>query len=140
MNNITFIPWIEWLEMLMSSNDGKFIVALIVVLILTMIDIATGYAKSLVLHVPSSDIGSKGLIKHLSGIILLCFMTIFSVMLGNIGLTFMWFINLFYIWTQFTSIVENLDALGVNVSIFKFFIKTIEEKDPDFKKYNDSIK
>lgn len=135
-----FIPWIEFLQSVMASQDGKFILALVVIMVLTVIDIATGYTKSLKLGVPDSDTGSRGLIKHLSGIVLLCFMTVFAVMLGNIGLTFMWFITLFYIWTQFTSIVENLDALGVNVSIFRFFIQTVEEKDPDLKKYNDSNK
>lgn len=140
MNNITFIPWIEWIQAVMASEDGKFIFALIVIMVLTIVDIATGYTKSLKLGIPDSDTGSRGLIKHLSGIVLLCFMTVFAVMLGNVGLTFMWFINLFYIWTQFTSIVENLDALGVNVSIFRFFIQTMEEKDPDLKKYNDSNK
>lgn len=135
-----FVPWIEFLQSVMASQDGKFILALIVIMLLTIVDIATGYTKSLKLGIPDSDTGSRGLIKHLSGIVLLCFMTVFAVMMGNVGLTFMWFINLFYIWTQFTSIVENLDALGVNVSIFRFFIQTMEDKDPDLKKYNDSNK
>ena len=138
--NFTHFPWIDWLQALIKNDDGKFLLALVIIICLTMLDIITGYTKSLILKVPDSDTGSRGLIKHLSGIILICFMFVFAVMLGDIGLTFMWFVNVFYMWTQFTSIIENLDAIGVPVSVFKYFIKTVESKDPDLKKYNDSNK
>lgn len=82
--------------------------ALISVIIL---DIATGKAKAMKHRVIDSTIGLNGILKHSVVLLMLVILGVFSRIAGfeQISLT----IALFYILEYITSIMENLDALGV---------------------------
>lgn len=82
--------------------------ALISVIIL---DILSGKAKAMKHKVIDSTIGLNGILKHSVVLLMLIILGVFSRIAGfeQISLT----IALFYILEYITSIMENLDALGV---------------------------
>lgn len=76
-----------------------------------ILDIATGKAKAMKHRVIDSTIGLNGILKHSVVLLMLIILGVFSRIAGfeQISLT----IALFYILEYITSIMENLDALGV---------------------------
>lgn len=76
-----------------------------------VIDIATGFAKSIVTHKTTSRKGTDGLIKH--GVLLIVILTLYPMLdingLKGAANTFVTFYILFYA----VSIVENLGQMGV---------------------------
>lgn len=76
-----------------------------------VIDILTGKAKALKYNVLDSSIGLNGTLKHMVVIIIAVTISIFSRIAGlpefSIG------VKLFFIFDYVTSIIENLDVLGI---------------------------
>lgn len=81
-----------------------------------VIDILTGKAKALKFHVLDSSIGLNGTMKHVIVIIIALTVSIFSRIAGvpefSVG------IGLFFIFEYLTSIIENLDVLGIPLPNF----------------------
>lgn len=76
-----------------------------------ILDILTGKAKSIKHKIIDSTIGLNGALKHSIVLLMLIIFGVFARIAGfeHIGLT----IALFYILEYITSILENLDALGI---------------------------
>ena len=89
-------------SLLHVAKDDYFILFVLIVLF----DFVTGYLKSIINKVTSSDIGTKGVIKHTSTIAFY-----FCVILSYLILTMV-------VLTYLTSILENLGVMGVYVPPF----------------------
>lgn len=78
-----------------------------------IIDIGTGFAKSLVTHHTTSSKGTTGLIKH--GVLLLIILTLYPMLdingFDSAANTFVIFYILFYV----VSIIENLGQMGIPI-------------------------
>jgi toxin secretion/phage lysis holin len=122
---ITNLHYIEFLQALIQSDDSKIIIFLIGTLIAIIIDMITGWTKSIVTKTPSSDIGTKGLLKHLSLFSLITVLGLFSIFIGNFAIL-AWYALVIYYWLlQFQSVLENLDAMGVDIKGFNAFIRAV---------------
>lgn len=122
---ITNLHYIEYLQTLIKTDDSKMLIFLIGTLIAIIIDMITGWTKSIVTKTPSSDIGTRGLLKHLSLFSLLLVLGLFSIFIGNFAIL-AWYALVVYYWLlQFQSILENLDAMGVDIKGFNTFIQAV---------------
>ena len=98
-----------------------------------VIDILTGKAKALKYHVLDSSIGLNGTMKHMVVIIIAVTISIFTRVAGlpefSIG------IKLFFIFEYLTSIIENLDVLGIPLPDFitQYFNRIQSEYDYKYK-------
>lgn len=132
---LTDLHYIEYLQTLIKSDDSKMIIFLIGTLIAIVIDMITGWTKSIVTKTPSSDIGTRGLLKHLSLFSLLLVLGLFSIFIGNFAII-AWYALVVYYWLlQFQSVLENLDAMGVDIKGFSTFIQAVHS-DSEPKKEN----
>ena len=81
-----------------------------------VIDILTGKAKALKYHVLDSSVGLNGTLKHVVVIVIVVTISIFSRVAGvpefPIG------VKLFFVFEYVTSIIENLDVLGIPLPSF----------------------
>lgn len=81
-----------------------------------VIDIITGKVKALKYHVLDSSVGLNGTLKHVVVIIIAVTIAIFSRIAGlpefSVG------IKLFFVFEYITSIIENLDVLGIPLPSF----------------------
>lgn len=135
----TNLHYIEYLQALIKSDDNKMIIFLIGTLIAIIIDMITGWAKSIVTRTPSSDIGTRGLLKHLSLFSLLIVLGLFSIFIGNFAVL-AWYALVVYYWLlQFQSVLENLEAMGVDIKGFNTFIQAVHS-DGEPKQENDLTK
>lgn len=133
---ITNLHYIEYLQTLIRSDDSKMIIFLIGTLIAIIIDMITGWTKSIVTKTPSSDIGTRGLLKHLSLFSLLLVLGLFVIFIGNFAII-AWYALVVYYWLlQFQSVLENLDAMGVDIKGFNTFIQAVHS-DNEPKQEND---
>lgn len=112
---------------LYKTDSGKITGFFIGMFILFIVDFMTGIYRSYKLKKPNSDIGKEGLFKHFSIMMLLGALTYFCVFIGGM-LPPLYLLYGAYIFTQFQSILENLDEAGYDVKIFKVFIQSIEDK------------
>lgn len=98
-----------------------------------VIDILTGKAKALKYHVLDSSIGLNGTMKHMVVIIIAVTISIFTRVAGlpefSVG------IKLFFIFEYVTSIIENLDVLGIPLPDFitQYFNRIQSEYDYKYK-------
>lgn len=122
---LTNLHYIEYLQTLIKSDDSKMIIFLIGTLIAIIIDMITGWTKSIVTKTPSSDIGTRGLLKHLSLFSILLVLGLFAIFIGNFAIV-AWYALVVYYWLlQFQSVLENLDAMGVDIKGFNTFIQAV---------------
>lgn len=81
-----------------------------------VIDILTGKAKALKYHVLDSSVGLNGTMKHMVVIIIAVTISIFTRVAGlpefSVG------VKLFFVFEYLTSIIENLDLLGIPLPKF----------------------
>lgn len=112
---------------LSTTDSGKIVGFFIGMFILFGADFLTGVYKSYKLKVPNSSIGKEGLFKHFSILALLGAITYFCLFIGKIMMKPLYMFYLTYIFTEFQSIIENLDQAGYDVKIFKIFIQTIND-------------
>lgn len=98
-----------------------------------VIDILTGKAKALKYQVLDSSIGLNGTLKHMVVIIIAVTISIFSRIAGlpefSIG------VKLFFIFDYVTSIIENLDVLGIPLPdiVTQYFNRIKSEYDYKYK-------
>lgn len=115
---------LQYLQHFEGMADNRLIWLFVWVVI---IDIITGFAKSLVTHHTTSSKGTSGLIKH--GVLLLVMLTLYPLLDTN-GMksaadTFVTFYVLFYA----VSIVENLGQMGLPIPdwLKKYIYKLSDE-------------
>jgi toxin secretion/phage lysis holin len=133
---ITNLHYIEYLQTLIKSDDSKMLIFLIGCLVAIVVDMITGWTKSIVTKTPSSDIGTRGLLKHLSIFSLLLVLGLFSIFIGNFAIL-AWYALVVYYWLlQFQSVLENLEAMGVDIKGFNVFIQAVHS-DSEPKQEND---
>lgn len=115
---------LQYLQHLEGMEDNRLIWLFVWVVI---VDIITGFAKSLVTHHTTSSKGTSGLIKH--GVLLLVMLTLYPLLDTN-GMksaadTFVTFYVLFYA----VSIVENLGQMGLPIPdwLKKYIYKLSDE-------------
>lgn len=101
-------------------------------ILLVLLDILTGYAKGVVWKVTSSDIGTKGVIKHTFTILFYFLVLLFGYMYKVEYMAQLVFIPV--LLTYFTSILENLAVMGIYTPPF---LKAKVEQ--EIKKYNDLL-
>lgn len=107
-----------------GMEDNKIIWLFLWVVI---IDIVTGFARSLLAHHTTSKKGTDGLIKH--GVLILIVMTLYPMLDANgfrsVGDTFV----TFYIVTYAVSIIENLGQMGLPLPdwLTKYIYKLSDE-------------
>ena len=136
---ITTLHYIEFLQTLIKSDDSKMLIFLIGTLIAIIIDMITGWTKSIVTKTPPSDIGTRGLLKHLSLFSLLLVLGLFSIFIGNFAIIAWYGLVIYYWLLQFQSVLENLDAMGVDIKGFNTFIQAVHS-DSEPKQENDLTK
>lgn len=133
---LTDLHYIEYLQALIKTDDNKMIIFLLGTLIAITVDMITGWTKSIVTKTPSSDIGTRGLLKHLSLFSLILVLGLFSIFIGNFAI-FAWYALVIYYWLlQFQSVLENLDSMGVDIKGFNTFIQAVHS-DREPKQEND---
>lgn len=133
------IHYVETLQKLLQSDDTKIVIFAIGTLFAIAIDMITGWTKSIVTKTPSSDIGTRGLLKHLSLFALLMVLALFAIFIGNYAI-FAWYALVVYYWLlQFQSVLENLDAMGIDIKGFTTFIQAVHS-DSEPKQENDLTK
>lgn len=131
--------YVEALQNMVQSDDTKIIIFAIGTMLAICIDMITGWTKSIVTKTPSSDIGTRGLLKHLSLFSLLMVLAIFAIFIGNYAIV-AWYALVVYYWLlQFQSVLENLDAMGVDIKGLRTFIQAVHS-DSEPKKENDLTK
>lgn len=136
---MTNLHYISYLQSLVQSDDEKIAIFLIGTLIAIIVDMATGWTKSIVTKTPSSDIGTRGLLKHLSLFSLLAALAIFAIFMGHDAIL-AWYGLIVYYWLlQFQSVLENLDTMGIDIKGFTTFIHSVRS-DSEPKEENEKIK
>lgn len=138
MITIQNMHYVEALQQLVRTDDSKILVFIIGTLFAIVVDMATGWAKSIVTKTSSSDIGTRGLLKHLSLFSLLMVLALFAIFLGNYAILAWYGLVVYYWLLQFQSVLENLDAMGVDIKGFTTFIQAVHS-DNEPKKENDRI-
>lgn len=101
-------------------------------ILLVLLDFSTGYAKAIVWKVTSSDVGTKGVIKHTFTVLFYFFVLLFGYMFKVEHMAQLVFIPV--LLTYFTSILENLAVMGIYTPPF---LKAKVEQ--EIKKYNDLL-
>lgn len=119
--------YITVISNLSTTDSGKIVGFFIGMFILFVADFLTGVYKSYKLKVPNSCIGKEGLFKHFSILALLGAITYFCLFIGKVMMTPLYMFYLTYIFTEFQSIIENLDQAGYDVKIFRVFIQSIRD-------------
>lgn len=122
------MDYITVITNLSNTDSGRIFGFFIGMFILFIVDFCTGVYKSYKLKIPNSNVGKEGLFKHFSILALLGAITYFCLFMGKMMLTPLYMFYVSYIFTQFQSIIENLDQAGYDVKIFSVFIQSMEDK------------
>lgn len=101
-------------------------------ILLVLLDFSTGYSKAIVWKVTSSDVGTKGVIKHTFTVLFYFFVLLFGYMFKVEHMAQLVFIPV--LLTYFTSILENLAVMGIYTP--QFLKAKVEQ---EIKKYNDLL-
>lgn len=119
---------------LATNNDTKLMFALGVICFLMTLDLVTGVAKSQVSGTTNSNKGINGIIRKGCSLIMLVTLFPVSVLLPETaGDTVLWTIFVGYALMEFQSVIENLDAMDINVYFFKLILPKTEEAENDGK-------
>lgn len=119
--------FVDYLEFVASTDTGKIILFSVAMFLAFLADYITGFYKSIKLKVPSSNTGLLGLLKHLAIFALVLFLTFFCLILGKDTIPFIYMFYIAYLITEFQSIIENLDQVGVDVKPFRWLIQTVSK-------------
>lgn len=113
-----------------EQQENKVIFILVVIVVLMALDFITGSIAAWV----SDDIkfcsqeGINGLLRKLCSILLLvCCIPISVLIPYNVGLVTITILYLGYLFMEFSSILENLEKLGVEVNVFKEFLDNMKK-------------
>lgn len=113
------IHYIEKIRAIFATNDSAMLGWITVCSFLMLGDIVTGWWKSIVTHKANSDIGTRGLMKHLSIILLLFLFGIVMIIAGDLAIE-VWYGMVFsYVIWQLQSMVENVGAISKAPDFFK---------------------
>ena len=108
MDKIVVLNWYEVVIHLRNLFNNPIYIGLLVLIVL---DIITGKSKAILCQEIDSSVGTKGMIKHTTIIIL---NTVVGVVVGVFDLSGVGNIfGIFYAMEYITSILENLDVLGI---------------------------
>ncbi|MFM1542062.1 phage holin family protein [Helcococcus ovis] len=119
----------EYLRQLIVTEDNKVIFILTLIAIAMIIDFISGTIAAKI----NPDIkfeskkGINGILRKLISIIVMIFFIPLSVIIPNgVGATLVYVLYLGYLLMELKSILENLQKMGVNITLFNNFIKEIE--------------
>lgn len=119
--------FVDYLGFVASTDAGKIILFIIAMFLAFLADYISGFYKSIKLKTPSSDTGLVGLLKHLAIFSLVLFLTFFCLVLGKDTIPFIYMFYIAYLITEFQSILENLDEVGIDVKPFEWLIQTVSK-------------
>lgn len=123
---LTNLEYIELINALKSLAHSKTFILLLTIIV---VDIITGKAKAFKMGSLDSSVGTNGIIKHTIIIILVLIVGIWCRILGvgEFSVIFCVFIILEYL----TSIIENVDVLGIKIpkSFRKYFNRLHDQID-----------
>ena len=106
--SIFIIDWKLVYRYLQELDNSFLFISLI---ILVVVDVMTGKFKAMKLGIIDSSIGTSGIIKHSTIILLTVLVYLVSRIIGMIEVGHIF--KVFYILEYLTSILENLEALGI---------------------------
>lgn len=119
----------EYLRHLIATEDNKVIFILTLIAIAMIIDFISGTIAAKI----NPDIkfeskkGINGILRKLISIIVMIFFIPLSVIIPNgVGATLVYVLYLGYLLMELKSILENLQKMGINITLFNNFIKEIE--------------
>ncbi|MFM1542283.1 phage holin family protein [Helcococcus ovis] len=119
----------EYLRHLIATEDNKVIFILTLIAIAMIIDFVSGTIAAKI----NPDIkfeskkGINGILRKLISIIVMIFFIPLSVIIPNaVGATLVYVLYLGYLLMELKSILENLQKMGINITLFNNFIKEIE--------------
>lgn len=119
------IHYIEDIRQLMQTNDTKMLLFLAIAITFVVADVVTGWAKSIYTKTSDSDIGTRGLLKHLSLIIALSVFGFICVVIGDYAINAWYALCASYYVLQIQSMLENMHAMGISVESMKDFVKNL---------------
>lgn len=119
------LHYIEHIRQLMQSNDTKILLFLSIAIGLVVMDVITGWAKSIYTKTSDSDIGTRGLLKHLSLIIALSTFAFICIVLGDYAINMWYALCASYYALQIQSMLENLHAMGISIKQMLAFAKEL---------------
>lgn len=119
--------FVDYLQFIGSTDTGKIILFIIAMFLAFLTDYITGFYKSIKLKTPSSDTGLIGLLKHLAIFALVLFLTFFCLIMGKDTIPFIYMFYVAYLITEFQSILENLDQVGIDIKPFQWLIQTVSK-------------
>lgn len=102
---------VEWHMVYQYFKELPESLLFITLLVLIAVDIITGKYKAIQVGILDSSIGTKGLIKHTTIIILTVIVMMGTRILNVVQVAYIF--KMFYILEYVTSILENLDSLGI---------------------------
>ena len=123
------ITYFEFLRAITRTEDGLILYALALIVILEMIDFASGTFAALINPEIEykSKVGINGLIRKVVGIFILLILIPMSVFLPeNTGFAFLYMIYIGYIVFSFQSLVENYKKMKGNSDVFKPIIQAFQ--------------
>ena len=127
----------NFLRSVVQTEDGLVLYALTLIVSMEIIDFVTGTIAAIANPdiEYKSKIGINGLLRKISGVLLLMILIPMSVLLPErVGFTFLYSIYIGYIAFTFQSLVENYRKLKGNVILFQPILKAFQrllENDDD---------
>lgn len=120
-----------FLRQLIQTQDGKILFTLGAIAVAMMIDFLTGTVAAKIN--PNIDFRSKeginGILRKICSIALMIFFIPLSILLPNdTGVAFLYVMYVGYLLFELKSIIENLNKMGIDVTLFKQFIDMFSKK------------
>lgn len=120
-----------FLRQLIQTQDGKILFTLGAIAVAMMIDFLTGTVAAKIN--PKIDFRSKeginGILRKICSITLMIFFIPLSILLPNdTGVAFLYVMYVGYLLFELKSILENLNKMGIDVSLFKQFVGLFDKK------------
>ncbi|BBE40553.1 phage holin family protein [Streptococcus dysgalactiae] len=121
-----------FLRQLIQTQDGKILFTLGAIAVAMMIDFLTGTVAAKIN--PKIDFRSKeginGILRKICSITMMIFFIPLSILLPNdTGVAFLYVMYVGYLLFELKSILENLNKMGIDVSLFKQFVGLFDKKD-----------
>lgn len=120
---------IDFLRILVSTEDKKILFILSLICIAMVIDFSIGLVNALVNKNVKfqSKIGINGILRKVASLVLLIFFIPISILFpNNIGNITLYVLYCGYLLSEFFSILENLETMGVNTTLFKKIITKLQ--------------
>ncbi|PZO93311.1 MAG: holin [Streptococcus pyogenes] len=121
-----------FLRQLIQTQDGKILFTLGAIAVAMMIDFLTGTVAAKInpkINFRSKE-GINGILRKICSITLMIFFIPLSILLPNeTGVAFLYVMYVGYLLFELKSILENLNKMGIDVSLFKQFVGLFDKKD-----------